>query len=143
MNKFGASANKLTNHNARTYVTNRNNPKTRDQTAIVCLNQPTNSCTYSALDDSNIIMNAHTIDNLELTDPYTETRNLIAQWRDIVKPGVYRMSRGRWKKYHELGFLRNKRKIIEEQLQIAIRNSQNKTANQTEGFQPQERRLEQ
>ena len=61
-------------------------------------------------------MDAHTIDNLERTDPSAETRNLIARWRDILKPGVYRMFGGRWKKYHESRFLRNERKIIEEQL---------------------------
>ena len=53
------------------------------------------------------------------------------------------MSGDRWKKYHEPRFLRSERKIIEEQLQIAIRNLQNKNPNQPEGFQPQERRNEQ
>ena len=43
-------------------------------------------------------MDAHTIDNLEQTDPSAETRNLIALWKDIVKPGVYKMSSGRWQK---------------------------------------------
>ena len=85
-------------------------------------------------------MDAHTIDNLERTNPSAETRNLIERWRDLVKPGVYRMSGGRWKKYHERRFLRNERKIIEEQLQMAIRNSQNKTSNQPESFQLQERK---
>ena len=88
-------------------------------------------------------MDAHTIDNLELADPPAETRNLIARWRDIVKPGVYRMSGGRWKKFHEPRFLRNERKYIEEQLQVAIRNLQINPSNQPEGFQPQERRNEQ
>ena len=36
-----------------------------------------------------------------------------------------------------------KEKIIEEQLQIAIRNLQSSGVNQPEGFQPQERRSEQ
>ena len=53
------------------------------------------------------------------------------------------MSGGRWKRYHEPRFLRNERKIIEEQLQITIRNLQNKDSNQPEGFQQQERRNEQ
>ena len=87
-------------------------------------------------------MDAHTIDNLERNDRSAETRNLIARWRDIVKPGVHRMSSGRWKKYHEPRFLRNERKIIEEQLQIAIRNLQNSEVIQPEGFQPQEKRSE-
>ena len=53
----------------------RNKPKqskTRDQTAIACPNRPRNSCAYSAFDNSNSIMDAHTIDNLELTDPSAE-----------------------------------------------------------------------
>ena len=143
MNKYGCLSNQI-NQSQRENL--RNKPKqsrTRDQTAIACLNRPTNSCANSAIDNSNSIMDAHTIDNLELTDPYAETRYLIARWRDKVTPGVYRMSGGRWKKYHEPRFLRNERKIIEEQLQIAIRNSQTNPSNQPEGFQPQERRNEQ
>ena len=49
------------------------------------------------------------------------------------------MSGGSWKKYHEPRFLRNEKKIIEEQLQIAIRNSQTNPTDQPEGFQPQEK----
>ena len=67
-------------------------------------------------------MDARPIDKLEMADPSAESRNLTARWRDIVKPGVYRMSGGRWKKCHEPRFLRNERRI-EEQLQIAIRNT--------------------
>ena len=85
-------------------------------------------------------MDARTIDNLELADPSAETRNLIARWRDIVKRGVIRQSGGRWKKHHEPRFLRHERRIIEEQLQIAIRNIDSRQADQPQGFQPQERR---
>ena len=88
-------------------------------------------------------MDAHTIDNLERTDLSAQTRNLIARWRDLVKPGVYRMSGSRWKKYHEPRILRNERKILEGQLQIATRTSQNNQLNQPEGFQPQKNRNEQ
>ena len=42
----------------------------------------------------------------------SETRHLIVRWREIVKPGVYRLSGGRWKKYHEPRFLRNERKLF-------------------------------
>ena len=72
-----------------------------------------------------------------------ETRNLIARWRDIVKPGVYRQSGGRWKKLHEPRFLRNERRIIEERLQRVIRNIESRQPTQPQGFQPQERRNEQ
>ena len=121
MNKYGCLSNQ-TDQPQRNNLRNKpKQSKTRDQTAIACLNRPTNSCAYSALDNSNSIMDAHTIDNLELADPSAETRNLIARWRDIVKPGVYRMSGGRWKKYHEPRFLRNEKKIIEEQLKSTRR----------------------
>ena len=43
-------------------------------------------------------MDVRTFDNLELAVPCEETRNRIARLRDIVKPGVYRQSGGRWKK---------------------------------------------
>ena len=59
-------------------------------------------------------MDARTIDSLELADLSAETRNLIARWRDIVKPGVYRQSNGRWKENHEPRFLGKERRIIEE-----------------------------
>ena len=143
MNKFGCLSNQIDQSQNEKLRNKPKQSKTREQTATACLNQPTNSCAYFALDNSKSIMDAHTIDNLERTDPSAETINLTARWRDIVKPGVYRMSGGRWKKYHEPKFLRNERKIIEEQLQIAIRNLQNKNPNQPEGFQPQERRNEQ
>ena len=84
-------------------------------------------------------MDARTIDNLEIADQSSETRHLIARWRDIVKPGIYRQSGGRWKKYHEPKFLQNESKINEERLQLAIQN----LPRQPQGFQPQERRNEQ
>ena len=143
MDKFGCLSNQIDQSQNEKLRNKPKQYKTREQTATACLNQSTNSCAYFALDNSKSIMDVQTIDNLERTDPSAETRNLIARWRDIVKPGVYRMSGGRWKKYHEPRFLRNERKIIKEQLQIAIRNLQNKNPNQPEGFQPQERRNEQ
>ena len=89
-------------------------------------------------------MDARTIDNLEAADPSAETRQQIAQWRDIVKPGNYRQSGGRWKKYHEPKFLRNERKIIEERLQLAIQNLPGQQQQQQpQGFQPQQRLNEQ
>ena len=39
-------------------------------------------------------MDARTIDNLEATDSSPETTELIQQWRDIVKPGIYRLTGG-------------------------------------------------
>ena len=81
--------------------------------------------------------------NLEIADPSAETRNLIARWRDIVKPGTYRQPGGRWKKYQEPRLLRNERRIIEEQLQQALQILECKENSQIERFQPQTRRHEQ
>ena len=61
-------------------------------------------------------MDARTIDTLESIDSSQETTDLIERWRNTVKPGVYRLSNGKWKKYHETKFLRNERKTIEERL---------------------------
>ena len=82
-------------------------------------------------------MDAKTIDNLERIDSSQETINLIERWRNIVKPGIYRLSNGKWKKYHEPKFLRGERKIIEERLTeiinrlespaIEVTNPQNQT----------------
>ena len=95
MNRNGSLSNQ-TDQSQRAKLRNKpKQSKTRDQTAIACLNRLTNSCTYSTIDNSIPIMDARTIYNLELADPSAETRNLIARWRDIVKPGVYRMSGGK------------------------------------------------
>ena len=97
MNIFGCLSNQ-TDQSQRGNL--RNEPKqskTREQTAIACLNRPIDNHAYSAFDNSKSTMDAHTIDNLERNDPSAETRNLIARWRDIVKPGVHRISGGRWK----------------------------------------------
>ena len=67
-------------------------------------------------------MDARTIDNLEQADTSAETRQCFARWRDIVRPGIYRQSGGRWKKCQESKFLRIEKRVIEEQLQQAIRN---------------------
>ena len=94
-------------------------------------------------------MDAKTIDSIEANYPSQETTELIQRWRDIVKPGIYRTTGGKWKKYHEPKFLRNGRKVIEERLQQII-NNQNQGGlrqrigpQQKGGFQPQTRRTEQ
>ena len=55
-------------------------------------------------------MDARTIDNLEAADSSPETTELIQRWRNIVKPGIYRLTGRKWKKYHEPKFLRIERK---------------------------------
>ena len=118
--------------------------KTREQIAIDCLKSSQVSSSFQTASKVKIIMDARTIDNLERADKSAETRYLIARWRDIVKPGVYRQSGGRWKKYHEPKFLRNERRVIEEQLQQPIRNVENQSQQEPAGgFQSETRRQEQ
>ena len=88
-------------------------------------------------------MDARTNDNLEIADPSVETRNLIARWRDIVKPGMYRQNGGRWKNTTNRSFFVSKEKKIEEQLQQTILDIENGHQHQSQGFQPQESRNEQ
>ena len=94
-------------------------------------------------------MDAETLDSIEANYPSQETTELIQRWRDIVKPGIYRMTGCQWKKYHEPKFLRNERKVIEDRLQ-QINNNQNQGdlrqrigPRQKGCFQPQTRRTEQ
>ena len=89
------------------------------------------------------------IDNLAAVDSSTETTELIQRWKEIVKPGIYRMTGRKWKKYHELKFLRNERRVIEERLQQIIRGREQGILTQRFGpqhsgeFQPQTKRSEQ
>ena len=85
----------------------------RKQTAIDCLIVTLNSCTKA---NDKFEMDVTTINNLEIAHSSVETRQLIARWRDFFKPGIYRQFGGRWKKNHEPKFLRNERRILEEQL---------------------------
>ena len=140
--KYGCLSNHVDQSQSETLHNKPKQSNTREQTAIACLNRPTTSSVNSQTTKSKLIMDANTINNLELADPSAESRNLIARWRDIVKPGVYRQSGGRWKKYHEPNFLRNERRIIEGQLQIALRNLENRQPAQPQGFQQRERRNE-
>ena len=39
-------------------------------------------------------MDARSIDNLEAADSSPETTELIQRWRNIVKPGIYRLTGG-------------------------------------------------
>ena len=86
----------------------------REQNAINSLNYISNSSTNFNQNSDPITMDTRTIDTLELIDSSQETTDLIERWRNIVKPGVYRLSNGKWKKYHEPKFLRNERKTIEK-----------------------------
>ena len=70
-------------------------------------------------------MDAITINEIESANPTAETIELINRWREIVKPGIYRLTGGKWKRYHEPKFLRKARKVIEERLQQIIKKPRN------------------
>ena len=90
-----------------------------------------------------------TINTLPAADSSAETIELIQRWKEIVKLGIYRLTGGKWEKYHEHKFLGNERKVIEERLQQIIRGREQGGLRQRfgpehiGGFQPQTRRSEQ
>ena len=94
-------------------------------------------------------MDIRTIDHIAATDSSAETTELIQRWKDIVKPGIYRLTGGKWKKYHAPKFLRHERKVIEERLQQIMQGREQSDIRQKigpqqrGGFQPQTRRSEQ
>ena len=126
--------------------------ETREQTAIDCRNNT--ALTHNSLDtnsgnNSKITMDIKTIEQIAATNLSTKTTELVKRWKDIVKPGIYRLTGGKWKKYHEPNFLRNERKLVEERLQQIVRGReqgdlrQKIGPQQRGGFQPQTRRSEQ
>ena len=121
----------------------------REQTAIDCHKLTADTCIIQNLNNSQSKMDARTIDHLETIDSSQETTDLIRRWREILKPGICRMTGGKWKKYHEPKFLRSERKVIEERLQQIIDGRQQPDLRQRigpqqrGGFQPQTRRAEQ
>ena len=71
--------------------------ETREQSAIDCLNNlPSTREIHHLQNSSNskTTMDARTIDNLEAADSSPETTELIQRWRNIVKPGIYRLTGG-------------------------------------------------
>ena len=106
ISKYGCLSNHANQSETGTTKSERktnNEPRsreTREQTAIDCLNNlPSTRKTHSQNSlNPKITMDARTIDNLEATDSSPETTELIQRWRDIVKPGIYRLTGGKWKK---------------------------------------------
>ena len=129
-----------------------NKPRPQDthkQTAIDCLNNSALTRLISIDNTSNFKMDVKTLDNLAAVDFSAETNQLIQRWKEIVKPGIYRMTGGKWKKYHEPKFLRNERKVIEERLQQIINAREQGDLRQrigpqySGGYQPNSGRSEQ
>ena len=94
---------------------------TREQNAINSIDRITTSSTNRQNQTDINAMKAKTIDNLDKIDNSQETIDLIERWRNIVKPGIYRLSNGKWTKYHEPKFLRGERREIEERLSEIFR----------------------
>ena len=46
------------------------------------------------------IMDIRGIEQIEADDPSEETLQLVNRWKELVKPGEYRTSKGSWKKYN-------------------------------------------
>ena len=126
----------------------------REHTAIDCLNntaltRTSNSSDPKLKDSTKIIMDARTIDHIAAIDSSVETTELVQRWKDIVKPGIYRLTGGKLKNYQEPKFLRNERKVIEERLPQIMRGREQGDVRQRigpqhkGGFQLQTRRSEQ
>ena len=80
-----------------------NKPRLQDthkQTAIDCLNNSALTRLIS-IDNSNFKMDVKTLDNLAAVDFSAETNQINQSWKEIVKPGIYRMTSGNGKKNHE------------------------------------------
>ena len=73
-----------------------NKPRSQDtlkQTAIDCLNSST--LTRNATTKIDIKMDVNIIDNLAAVDSSAETTGLIQRWKEMMKPGSYRMTGGK------------------------------------------------
>ena len=72
--------------------------RTREQNPINSIDRIETSSTNCQNQTDFKTMDAKRIDNLERIDNSQETIDLIERWRNIVKPGIYRLSNGKWKK---------------------------------------------
>ena len=132
ISKYGCLSNHLNQSENATEQSDRkanNKPRTNDarqQTALDCLYSDTytrsSSNNVNNIQHSKLSMNVKRIENIETKYNSAEITELTTRWKEIVKSGIYRMTGGRWKRYHEPKFLRNERKVIEERLQLLINN---------------------
>ena len=156
ISKYGCLSNQTDQSENRTEKSERkanNKPRTGDthrRTAIDCLNTDTlTRFKQKHCQSIKLTMDANTINEIEAANPTAETIELTNRWREIVKPGIYRLTGGKWKRYHEPKFLRNERKVIEERLQQIMKNHgtadlrQRISPKQTGGFIPPTRHSEQ
>ena len=159
ISKHGCLSNHTDQSETRTEKSERkanNKPRTSDarkRTATDCLNTVTLTRSHSHnqnyFQSVKITMDANTINEIEASNPTAETIELINRWREIVKPGTYGLTGGKWKRYQEPKFLRIERKVIEKRLQQIIKNRetvdlrQRIGPKQTGGFVPPLRHSEQ
>ena len=61
-------------------------------------------------------MDIKTIESIKKDDPSEETLRLTTRWKEITKPGDYRLTQGQWKKYNPSRALRAELKRIEVEL---------------------------
>ena len=99
----------------------RSTDNTRERNAIISFDRTTNSDVKFTTTINSITIDPKTIDNFEKICSSQETTDLIGRWRNIVKPGVYQLPNGNWKKYHEPKVLRDEGRTMEERLSELIR----------------------
>ena len=135
VSKFGCLSNQFNQSQSKNRPTKltkaneyRSTDNTREQNAISSLDRYANSDVEFNMKFNQITTDAKTIDSLEKIDSFKETTDLIERWRNIVKPGVYRLSNSKWKKYSEPKFLRGERRTIEERLSEIIRRLESPAA---------------
>ena len=156
ISKYGCLNNQTDQSENRTEKSERkanNKPRSSDthrRTAIDCRNTDTlTRFKQKHCQSIKLTMDANTINEIEAANPTAETIELTNRWREIVKPGIYRLTGGKWKRYHQPKFLRNERKVTEERLQQIMKNHetadlrQRISPKQTGGFVPPTRHSEQ
>ena len=78
-------------------------------------------------ENANMQINSILLEELSQTDKSDETQKLIQRYREITKPGGYRRSSGKWKRYHEPKSLRPEKLLIEEKLWALIKKESGQT----------------
>ena len=132
ISKYGCLSNQMNQSERSTEKSERktnNRPQKNDarkQTAIDCLysdiHTRSNSNNLNSVRQTTVTMDAKTIEIIKATYKSAKITELTTRWKEIIKPGKYRVTGGRWKHSHEPKFLRKERKVIEERLQQLINN---------------------
>ena len=104
VSKVGCLSNHFVQSQARSETSKRTETNkqpstehTREQNTINSIERIESSSINRRNHIDSKTMDARTIDDLERIDNSQETKDLIERWRNIVKPGIYRLSNGKWK----------------------------------------------